>query len=365
MGAPLANPSFPVSSWLRDAAITLGAAARGSVAPERAALSLHPAWPAIAALPSFEIVDPYTAATVDPRPLLDRFIHEGEHPPREVLQRSAEALDRLAQTTRESPPTTYGNYLAVPELLALQRLLSGHPAELFFIVIHQVHELWFKVILQNFKDAKRELFQGRIWEGTQHLDQAFQIMMRLVGTIDLLGTLKPIEFLVFRRMLSPASGFQSVQFREIEFEMGLKNAAFIEHYRATGDFTATLTLERRLGQRDLRHAFYAALRKHYDIPSDAVEIEAEGRAGEGREKILSALRDIYTNPRDRGLLYSLCEALVNLDQALGLWRDHHVRAVGRVIGSKHGTGGSEGVPYLRSTTRKQAFPFLQEIRGAL
>jgi tryptophan 2,3-dioxygenase len=182
--------------------------------------------------------------------------------------------------------------------------------------------------------------------------------------------------LEFRDRLNPASGFQSLQFRELEFLVGVKEERYLTHFQNRPEMIAAL--KRRLAETDLRQSYYALLEKlGFEIPAGTYRIESTLQSGLPREGMDSAELDavrqgvmrvflpIYRDPEKYLPLYLLTESLVDLDQYLAIWRDHHVRVVERVIGFKPGTGGSSGVGYLRMTTAKKAFPFLWEARGFL
>jgi tryptophan 2,3-dioxygenase len=185
------------------------------------------------------------------------------------------------------------------------------------------------------------------------MSRVVEILKLLVGQIHILETMSPIDFLEFRDRLMPASGFQSTQFRELEFVCGLKDARYLKYFKHRPDFVELL--RRRMKERDLPQCYFAMMRKlGYRVP-----------AGGDREGTLRALKPIYQKPSRHLPAYLLTEALVDFDQYLGLWREHHARVVERVIGFKRGTGGSTGVSYLRSTTYKKAFPLLWELRSRL
>lgn len=248
-------------------------------------------------------------------------------------------------------PLTYGRYLKVPELLSLQRCLSS-PAqhdELLFIVIHQVYELWFKQVLHEIESAIGLLDRDRIGEATRLLRRVVEIQRVLIAQVKVLETMRPQDFLGFRYNLNPASGFQSVQFRELEFLLGLKNASILEHLRSEPE--ERRRLEGRLAGRTLPDAFDAVL---------------ERRLGPlaGDDARLRALVRLYEK-EDHPDLLGLAEVLLDIDENLSLWRAHHVQMVERMIGAKRGTGGSDGVAYLQSTLPKRAFPDLWRARTHL
>ncbi|MFT5432521.1 MAG: tryptophan 2,3-dioxygenase, partial [Myxococcota bacterium] len=163
--------------------------------------------------------------------------------------------------------------------------------------------------------------------------------------------------------LKPASGFQSVQFREVEYLCGVKDLSYIKYFKNTPASVARL--EKRASEPDLRGVFYAMLRDMgFAIPEDVSKEHLDEDEGD-RDALLAALVPLYQNPDQHLALNLLAESLVSLDQWIGLWREHHVRVVERIIGHKHGTGGSSGVDYLRSTTTKRAFPHLFSVRTQL
>jgi len=258
---------------------------------------------------------------------------------------------------------TYGTYLKVPELTDLQEVLSEPPMhdELLFIVIHQAYELWFKQILFEIDEIIERLRAGDIFESRRLLERVITIEKLLVQQIHVLETMMPRDFASFRSILNPASGFQSVQFREVEFVSGIKDARVMAGIRLTDEERARLEL--RLAQPSVRDVFYEVLR---DKGFDVTPPDARGHfTPEAKQKNLSELLEIYARPEEYFHLYDLCEELVTHDQQILMWRFHHVRVVERLIGTKRGTGGSPGVRYLNSTLEKRAFPLLWEVRGGL
>lgn len=260
---------------------------------------------------------------------------------------------------------TYNDYLKVDHLLGLQNPQSSpaHHDEMLFIVIHQAYELWFKLILHEMENSISYMESGQVLRAHHFMNRINQIMKLLVQQIHILETMTPAEFLQFRDQLNPASGFQSTQFREIEFVAGLKDERYFQHFKHRPEYIARL--EQRLHGKDLRSVFYALLRKEgFNVPENASEQEFSGDESiEGA--VIQAIKPIYQDPGKHSALYMLSESLVEFDEYLALWREHHVRVVERVIGHKRGTGGSSGVDYLRSTTVKKCFPRLWEVRTHL
>lgn len=257
---------------------------------------------------------------------------------------------------------TYNSYLRVPELLRLQTPRSDppHHDELLFIIIHQAYELWFHLILHELKTAMSHMEQGRVLRAHHFIRRVVTIQKVLVEQIHILETMTPIEFLGFRHRLNPASGFQSVQFREIEFICGLKDEKALACFASRPDELERL--KQRLEAPDLPLAFHHLLaRLGFAMPSEGrLANLADDEAA--RTMVRDVLVELYSNPDSNLELYLLAESLVDLDEHLALWRSHHVMVVERIIGRKPGTGGSEGVAYLMTTLDKRCFPLLWEVR---
>ena len=257
---------------------------------------------------------------------------------------------------------TYNDYLKVPELLSLQQLLSKppHHDEMLFIVIHQAYELWFRLMLHELEKSMRLMRAQQILQARHFIHRVVTIMRLLVQQIHILETMTAADFLQFRHRLEPASGFQSLQFREIEFVVGLKDERYIENLAHRESEAAAL--RRRYEEPSLRETYYEMLRAlSFDIPSDTSTTALE-QDDQTRAQLLNALKQIYQDPIKQASLYVLSESLVDLDQQLSLWRYHHVLVVERIIGNKPGTGGSSGASYLRTTMAKRAFPYLWQVR---
>jgi tryptophan 2,3-dioxygenase len=233
---------------------------------------------------------------------------------------------------------TYSSYLRLPELLALQQEPRAHD-ELLFVVLHQSHELWFKLALHELDEATRLIDSGRFPEAETRLRRIVTIMRQLVAQWDVLGTMTPAGYLEFRHVLEGGSGFQSVQFRELEFASGLADPSYLASpWLAASDVAR---LQARLDAPTLADAFTGAL------------------AQAGVRDVVDVLR---SGP---SLLTMLAETLLDYDEAVGHWRHRHVLAVERQIGLKPGTGGSSGAAYLRSTLTRRFFPTLWEARTRL
>jgi len=248
---------------------------------------------------------------------------------------------------------TYGQYLKVPELLSLQVCLSSppHHDETLFIIIHQVYELWFRLLLHEVDSAVAHLEADGVEEATRLLRRVVEVQRLLVHQVRILETMRPQDFLGFRNHLNPASGFQSVQFRELEFALGLKDREIVS--RLVAPLEQTRNLRARLERVSVREALEGLLVRRGLCKS----ADPEGR--------LQALVSVYERSEELKDLNSLGEVLIEADECLLLWRSHHILMVERMIGAKRGTGGSEGVGYLRTTLPKRAFPDLWQARPLL
>lgn len=249
----------------------------------------------------------------------------------------------------EKPPLSYNKYLRVQDLINLQDLLSdpAHHDELLFITVHQAYELWFKQILHELDAAIQFLEEDRVPAATRAITRIVEIEKLLVNQIHILESMTPISFLAFRDQLNPASGFQSMQFREIEFSSGLKDERILHEFR--DDQFAHERLQARLDRPSLADAFYHTLeRRGFDVSHPA-----------------RANLEILTHFETRYEEFQLAEALLEHDEYFSLWRSHHIKMVERMVGAKRGTGGSEGIGYLKTTLDKKFFPEIWEARTYL
>ncbi len=251
---------------------------------------------------------------------------------------------------------TYGSYLRVPQLLDQQRLESDPPAhdELLFITVHQVYELWFQQLLHELTAARDEMFSGDLWRARHLLNRVVTIEDVLIRQIAVLETMTPQDFLVFRDRLAPASGFQSVQFRELEFLSGAKDPAYLDRFRGLTD-DERARLERRLAEPSLWDGFLHVLRR----AGLADEVGVDDAALIATLLLVAADRGTY------GDVWELAERLLDHDANAAMWRSRHVLMVERQIGTKSGTGGSSGSPYLRSRLGLHYFPVLWDLRSHL
>ena len=247
---------------------------------------------------------------------------------------------------------TYADYLELDRLLGAQKPLSGLHDEMLFIVIHQTKELWLKQMLHELALAIELLDQDHFAASYKAMARIGRIQSVMTLSWDVLSTLTPVDYTAFRDVLGTASGFQSVQFRELEYRLGIKEPGYLEAQE--GGSEGHKRLAAALGEPSLRDASHAALeRAGFDLGD-----RSQAALGEAW---LAVYRDA-----DRWFdLYQLAEKLIDIDDALALWRHKHVLTVERIIGNKRGTGGSAGAAYLRSTLDKRAFPELWSMRTGL
>jgi tryptophan 2,3-dioxygenase len=256
---------------------------------------------------------------------------------------------------------TYASYLHLDQLLRLQtpRSEPEEHDELLFIVIHQVYELWFKLLLHELEKAKRDLSAGDVFGAVATFKRLRTVMKTLVGQLDILETMTPISFTAFRDRLETSSGFQSAQFREIEFVLGYKRPAMIAHQP---DSEARAALERRLHERSVVDHFYDLL-AHLGVAIPAALRDRDpALPTEPNEQVEEGVLHLY---RTRGDCTVLFEVMTDFDEGLQEWRYRHIKVVERTIGSKQGTGGSLGVEFLKQSLFKPTFPDLWAIRHKL
>ncbi len=247
---------------------------------------------------------------------------------------------------------SYGSYLKVNELLALQQPLSRpeHHDEMLFIIIHQVYELWFKQLLHEVDALTAALDRDDLLRVSRHFRRIHTIQRLLEQQVDILETMTPQEFNQFRDHLHPASGFQSVQFRELEFACGIRRTEVLKWIELDDEQRARL--ERRAASPSLYDHVKALLRRR-------------GFAVDSADELIESYRRIYTQEAAHYDLHLLFEDLIEFDERFLLWRGRHVRMVERMIGDKQGTGGSLGARYLEKTLQYRFFPELWEVRTFL
>jgi aminocarboxymuconate-semialdehyde decarboxylase len=264
---------------------------------------------------------------------------------------------------------SYSSYLEVPELLNLQHPQSSppHHDELLFIIVHQTYELWFKELLHDLDAVVANLQRAsanpesrdEVYEAARLLRRCTEITRVLVEQFTILETMLPTHFLAFRDKLEPASGFQSEQFRELEFLCGLKDAKLLAYHKPTPE--AHRQLERRLREPSLHDVFFGALRAMGKIPTPQPGASEEQEFQTRSRAILS----LYKNEQQYRYWIDVCERLTEFDELVVSWRLRHIQLVERIIGIRMGTGGSAGASYLKHTLDKKFFPELWEARTLL
>ncbi|MGA2745735.1 MAG: tryptophan 2,3-dioxygenase family protein [Candidatus Sulfotelmatobacter sp.] len=289
--------------------------------------------------------------------------------------REAGAVAREAAAASDGKPVvpqgeqlTYSSYLKVPELLKLQESQSSppHHDELLFIIVHQTYELWFKELLHDLDAVVANLAaagvhpgsRDEVYEAARLLRRCTEITRVLVEQFTILETMLPTHFLAFRGKLEPASGFQSEQFRELEFLCGLKDEKMLRYHRPTPE--AHALLERRLREPSLRDVLFSALTALGKLQFDDNATERERFDARAR-----AILSLYQDERSHRDWIDVCERLTEFDELVVSWRLRHIQLVERVIGVRMGTGGSAGSSYLKLTLDKKFFPELWEARTLL
>lgn len=259
----------------------------------------------------------------------------------------------------------YNSYLRIPELLSLQQELSKpkHHDEMFFIIIHQAMELWFKLVLHETKELKEALDRDSVSRALKVLHRSTEILTLLQKQINLLSTLTPVEFAGFRENLRPASGFQSIQYRQVEFTYGVKDEFFLQFFpKETEMYKSLESLRNQATVCD--HLLRALHRAGYAIPESVLNREySQSYAGDAA--VAKVIQGIYEKPDSNYHWVLLFEALVDFDEKFILWRSTHMLMVARTIGQRPGTGGSAGYKFLEGRLNYRFFPDLWEVRNSL
>ncbi len=256
---------------------------------------------------------------------------------------------------------TYSSYLKIDELIALQQPLS-EPAEhdeQLFIIIHQVYELWFKLLVHEFEKARKDLFDCKLYPAIDTFKRARTVMKTLVSQLDVLETMSPMSFRSFRNRLESSSGFQSYQFRDLEFLLGYKREKMLAHHAEHPE--AHARLKKRLAEPTVTNAFFHYI-KTLDSSLPDVAIHASSESTQLNDDVQRVLLKIY---KERPEIAILLEQFVDFDEGFQEWRYRHVKMVERTIGNVVGTGGSSGVEFLKATLFKPLFPNLWAIRDRL
>lgn len=260
---------------------------------------------------------------------------------------------------------SYGDYLGLDQLLSAQHTLAQPPQhdELLFIVQHQTSELWFKLVLHELRAARENLRTDHLADALKQLARVKHIQSTLTEQWSVLATLTPSEYAQFRDFLATSSGFQSYQYRAVEFMLGNKDAAMIPVF--DHDPQAQQMLEQLLHEPSLYDEFIALLaRREFAVPADLLDRDWSVSRGVD-DRLIAVVHEIYADPHAHWEAYETCEELVDLEDNFQLWRFRHLKTVERIIGTAPGTGGSSGVPFLRKALEQSFFPELYAVRGQI
>ncbi len=258
---------------------------------------------------------------------------------------------------------SYGDYLRLEKVLDAQEPLSSAHDELLFIIQHQTSELWMKLAIHEIRSAMVAIREDRLQPAFKMLTRVARIFEQLNSAWDVLRTMTPSEYTQFRGALGQSSGFQSYQYRAIEFLAGNRNLAMLKPHAHKDDVVTAL--EEILSAPSLYdEALRLLARQGFDIGADGARTDWRDQRAEN-EQVLTAWRDIYREPERYWMLYELAEKLVDFEDYFRRWRFNHVTTVERIIGLKRGTGGTSGVSYLRKMLEVELFPELWKVRTEL
>jgi tryptophan 2,3-dioxygenase len=261
--------------------------------------------------------------------------------------------------------TTYGGYLHLDTLLSAQRPLSDPPLhdEMLFIIQHQVAELWMKLLVHELRAAVESLTRDDVDAALKILARVKQVQRQLFEQWAVLETLTPSEYMQFRPVLGPSSGFQSLQYRLVEFLLGNKNAGMLKVFDY--DPAARATLQAQLEAPSLYDVFLRYLsRRGHAVPAACLERDVT-QPHARVEALVPVFKRIYENAREFWPEYHLCEQLVDVEESFQLWRFRHMKTVERIIGYRRGTGGSSGVAFLKRALELTFFPELLDVRTVI
>lgn len=258
------------------------------------------------------------------------------------------------------PDVSYGSYLHLRELLSAQHPTTDRHDEMLFVILHQTMELWMKQALYEIDAAQAEVERGELVRAYKHLARVSRIQAVMTQAWDILATMTPADYLHFRHVLGSSSGFQSAQFRVLEYRLGLKDDAHLKHQEVGGAEHAAMNAA--LSKASLYDATLTQLADTLGVTLPNRDVRA---AYQPSVEVEAAWLQVYREPEKYWALYQLAEKLLDLDDAFLTWRHKHVLTVERIIGGKRGTGGTEGVGYLQRTLTRRAFPELWSLRTAL
>lgn len=258
---------------------------------------------------------------------------------------------------------TYGDYLSLDTILKSQHRLSDHHDEMLFIIIHQVSELWLKLTIHEIQAATKSIQEGKFQQAFKMLARVSNIQNQIIQAWDVLATMTPSEYLEFRDKLGQASGFQSYQYRLVEFALGYKTPHILKIYEKDPELLAEL--KKAYDSPGLYDVAIEALAKAgFDIDKDVINRDVR-LTYEANESVERAWMEVYRNVDQYWDLYQLAEKLVDLEDWMQQWRFRHMKTVERIIGHKTGTGGSSGVGYLKRVLDHYFFPELWQLRTKL
>lgn len=258
---------------------------------------------------------------------------------------------------------TYAHYLGLDTLLTSQHPLSDRHDEMLFVIIHQTKELWLKQIIHEIRFAQGQVRTGALVPAYKSLARVSRIQTIMTLSWDVLATMTPSDYSSFRDRLGTSSGFQSAQFREVEYLLGLKDAHFLSFHDEGSEVRAGL--ERALHEPSLYDDALAQLAAAgFALPPEVLDRDFS-QTYRASPEVEAAWLEVYRQPERHWELYQLAEKLVDLDDALLTWRHKHVLTVERIIGGKRGTGGTAGVSYLQKTLERRCFPELWTLRTKL
>jgi tryptophan 2,3-dioxygenase len=258
---------------------------------------------------------------------------------------------------------SYGDYLGLDQILTAQHPLSPNHNELLFIIQHQTSELWIKLMLHELQAVREQIRKDELPPAFKMLARVARIMDQLVHAWDVLATMTPPEYTAIRPYLGASSGFQSFQYRELEFILGNKNANMLAVHKVSPEHHALL--ERELHTPSLYDEAIRLLARS-GLPVSTARLDADPTQPTTHDdSVLAAWLEVYRDPDHHWALYELAEKLVDMETAFRTWRFRHVSTVERIIGFKTGTGGTAGVSYLRKMLDVVLFPELFALRTAL
>ncbi|HEX8233518.1 MAG TPA: tryptophan 2,3-dioxygenase [Caulobacteraceae bacterium] len=258
---------------------------------------------------------------------------------------------------------SYGSYLKLPELLGLQQPLSAEHDEVLFIVIHQAKELWLKLCLHELEAARRQVRADELEPAFKMMSRVARIQAQMIQSWEILATMTPSDYSRFRGKLGASSGFQSHQYRLLEFVLGAKNPAMLRPHEASPQVHAALLTALRepsLYDESLR----LLARRGFAVPAEKLERDWS-EPYHASPEVEAAWLEVYRDPEEHWDLYELAEKLVDLEYRLQQWRFVHLKTVERIIGFKRGTGGSAGAAYLAKVLEKGFFPELLSLRTSI